>query len=186
MRVDLGRAQRLVAEQFLNRTQVRAVVQEVCREGVPQGVRADLWIQPRFFKVLVELAADRAGAETAAIFINKQRDVCVGHRLLTQRGKSLVRFEEREVVADRGHGVAAQRDDAFFLAFAADVHGLARVVQVVAVQVDQLADADASGVERLEDRAVAGTEGLAVIRGREELFNLLNGCLLYTSDAADE
>jgi hypothetical protein len=41
MRVDLGRADRGVAEELLHGTQVRAPLEEVRREGVAQGVRVD-------------------------------------------------------------------------------------------------------------------------------------------------
>ena len=41
VRVALGRAQTRVAEQFLNRAQVGARLQQVRRERVPQRVRAD-------------------------------------------------------------------------------------------------------------------------------------------------
>ena len=39
MRVDLGRREVRVAEQHLHDPQVRTVIQQMCREGVPQGVR---------------------------------------------------------------------------------------------------------------------------------------------------
>lgn len=86
--VDLGGAERLVAEQFLNGAEVRAVVEQVCCEGVAEGVWADLWIEARFLEVLVELASNGSGAESAAVLVDEQRDSGVGHRLFTQFGEA--------------------------------------------------------------------------------------------------
>ena len=45
VRVHLGRRQRLVSQQLLHRPEVRAVVQQVRGEAVPERVRADVRVQ---------------------------------------------------------------------------------------------------------------------------------------------
>ncbi len=55
VRVDLRGGQRLVAEQFLHAAQVRAVVQQVRGEAVPQRVRADGRIEAGFARYLSSL-----------------------------------------------------------------------------------------------------------------------------------
>ena len=58
MRVNLRRAQALVAQQFLDAAQVGTVVKQMRRKAVTQRVRADARIQSGFNQVLVELAPD--------------------------------------------------------------------------------------------------------------------------------
>ena len=41
VRVALGRAEARVAEELLNRAQVGAALQQMRREGMPEGMRAD-------------------------------------------------------------------------------------------------------------------------------------------------
>jgi len=71
VRVDLRRAQALVAEQLLHAAQVGAVVQQVRREAVTQRVRADPGIEAGLHEVFVELAAHRAGAERFAVLVEE-------------------------------------------------------------------------------------------------------------------
>ena len=52
VRVHLGRGQGLVAQKLLDTAQVGAVVQQVGGEAVPQGVRADVGIEPGLGEVL--------------------------------------------------------------------------------------------------------------------------------------
>ena len=70
VRVDLRRAQRLVAQQLLNRAQVRAVLQKVRGEGVAERVGADVRIKAGGDQVLVELAADRAAGKSLAVLVD--------------------------------------------------------------------------------------------------------------------
>jgi hypothetical protein len=76
--------------------------------------------------------------------------------------------------ADRGQGVGAEGDDAFLLALAADMRASCDV-EVVVVEADEFADADAGGVERLEHGAVAAAEHIGVAGCGEELLDLLDG-----------
>ena len=58
VRVDLGAGERLVSQELLHRSQVRAVVEQVRREAVPDRVGADVRIQANLLEVLRDLAAD--------------------------------------------------------------------------------------------------------------------------------
>jgi hypothetical protein len=49
-----------------------------------------------------------------------------------------------------------------------------RLVEIAAVDADQLADADARGVERLEDRAVPRAQQVRVVRRREQALDLVH------------
>src|SRR4051812_30400983 len=69
VRVDLRRAQALVAEQLLHAAQVGAVVQQVRGEAVTQRVRADARIEAGRHEVLVQLATDRARAQRLAVLV---------------------------------------------------------------------------------------------------------------------
>src|SRR6266404_431613 len=73
VRVDLRGAQRLMAQQLLHAAEVRAVVEQVRGEAMPQRVRADRRVQADLLEVLVELAADRARAEAAAVLVHEER-----------------------------------------------------------------------------------------------------------------
>src|SRR5688572_32501468 len=52
VRVDLRRAEALVAEQFLNAADVGAAIEQVGGETVPQGVRSGPLIEARSLEVL--------------------------------------------------------------------------------------------------------------------------------------
>ena len=71
VRVNLRRAQALVAQQFLHAAEVGAVVQQMRGEAVPQRVRADSRVQAGRQKIFVELAADGAGGERIAVLVQK-------------------------------------------------------------------------------------------------------------------
>ena len=71
VRVDLGGAEALVAEQFLDAAQVGAVVEQVRREAVTQRVRADSRVEAGRDQILVELAPDGAGAEGFAVLVEE-------------------------------------------------------------------------------------------------------------------
>ena len=60
-----------MAQQLLHAAQVGAVVQQVRREAVTQRVRADARVEAGLHEVLVELAADRAGAQRLAVLVQE-------------------------------------------------------------------------------------------------------------------
>ena len=66
VRVDLGRREVLVAEQLLDDAQVRAAVEQVRREGVPQRVGRDALGQAGAAAQAVEPVAQTTDAERRA------------------------------------------------------------------------------------------------------------------------
>jgi len=71
--VTLRRAQPRVAEQFLNRAQIGAGLEQMGRKRVAQRVRADAAGDRRLPHVLANDAIDAPGGETAAAQIQKKR-----------------------------------------------------------------------------------------------------------------
>ena len=61
MRVNLRRAQALMAKQFLYAAQVRSVVQKMRGKTVAERVRADPRIQAGREQIFIQLAAHRTG-----------------------------------------------------------------------------------------------------------------------------
>ncbi len=68
--IDLGRAQRLVAQKLLHRPQVRTVVEQVSRERMPQRMRTDARIEPRFHQILVEFSTDAARTQPLPVLVH--------------------------------------------------------------------------------------------------------------------
>src|SRR4030095_9373651 len=67
-----------------------------------------------------------------------------------------------------------ERDDAFLASFAHDADHPTREVDVLQVQCDKLAQADAGGVKQLEDGAIAAAERSRKIRRLEQLRHLVD------------
>ena len=57
VRVHLRCRQRLVAQEFLNASEIGSGVEQVGGKRVSQGVGADLRVQSRFFQIFGDLAA---------------------------------------------------------------------------------------------------------------------------------
>ena len=132
--VDLGRRERRVAEQLLDRAQVGAALEQVGRVRVTQPVRVAH--QPAEGRRVERAAADR----------EKQRVVCA-----SREGRARV----AEVGRDRMRRPLAERHDALLAALAEHVHRLLLEVDVCEVKPDDLGAAQAAGVGQLEDRGVA-------------------------------
>ena len=98
VRVDLGGRQRLMAEQLLDGTEIRAVVQQMCSEGVTQGVRTDGRIEADLLEILADLASNRAGGDPCVLLVHEQRHVGTEQFLgrFTPHGQAM---------ADRGDGM---------------------------------------------------------------------------------
>ena len=61
--VDLGRAEILVAQQFLHAAQVGAVVKQMGRERMAQLVRREVGGQAAFDEVALQVPLERAGGQ---------------------------------------------------------------------------------------------------------------------------
>ena len=60
MRVDLGRLEMAVAQQLLDRAQVRPALQEMAGEAVPQGVRMRRGVRPEPREEATDVPLERA------------------------------------------------------------------------------------------------------------------------------
>ena len=66
VRVNLRRADARVAEQFLNHPQVRAMLQQMRGETVPQHVRCDVAFHTRAADAVLDMQPQRHGGERRA------------------------------------------------------------------------------------------------------------------------
>ena len=113
VRVDLRGTERLVTQELLHRTKVGAVVQEVRREGVTDGVGADLRVQADFGEVLGDLPAHRTAAQAATVLVDEEGRVRFGGGGQAGCGQLLV--VHADVVTQGLERVGAQQDQAFLV-----------------------------------------------------------------------
>ena len=164
--VNLRGVEALVAEELLDEADVGAVLQHV------RGAR-----------VAEQMARAHArhadGHERAA---HERPEVARAQAFAVARQKQPVlaraRLQPRpalgEVALDPVRGVAAERHDAILAALAlAHPDGAERAVEIGHVEPRQLGAAQAGGVERFEDRAVAHAEGIAHVGHGEERGDFL-------------
>ena len=136
MRVDLGRRQVGVAEQFLNGTQVGATVEQVRREAVAQRV----WMG-RYGRSMVENAAHVSGGERFSLPVREERvaDLVVCATTHGRGQESLATLAEPLV--HLGHRRCAEWHLPLLGAFAHDRGASVGDIDVVQTQTAELADA---------------------------------------------
>ena len=137
-------------------------------EGVAEGVGADVVLGAGFEHVAVDDAADAAGGEGAAAVVEEETAgvFFVGALFGEEVGAAFV-----EIGCDGLLGGGAEEDDALAVAFAADEE-LGGAAGLVDGEADELADAEAGGVEGFENRPVAEPEGGFVVGRGEELLHV--------------
>ena len=154
-----------------------------------QCVRADRRIEAHLAKVLVQLPSNRSARQPLRVFVQEQR-LAPGIRIVPSRLEVRILLGQLDVGLDRADGVSAQRYEAFLLTFAADFHRAARKIKIADLERDQLAHPDTGRVERLEHRAVAAAQHIAVARRREQTLDLFDrdrfGQTLGLPGCADE
>ena len=74
VRVNFGRADARVPQQFLNHPQVRPVLQQMRREAVPQHVRRDVAGNPGASHAALDVQPQRHRRERRAAF--RQKNTC--------------------------------------------------------------------------------------------------------------
>src|SRR5688500_14336140 len=79
--VDLGRRDIRVAEHHLDRAEVRAMLEQVRGERMPEDVRGDVGADPRFARVPGDLEPYRLAGETTAPDAQKKGWVAVAVEL---------------------------------------------------------------------------------------------------------
>ena len=129
--VDLGRRQTFVAEQFLDAAKVRATVEQVRGEAVPQGVRCRLSVEAGQHEILVEHPSNAACRQSLAELIQKQRIAVFVLR---------VRLPDFHPVVECLDRVPAQRTDAFFAALSDDSQNVRVPVPASNIQTDDFRD----------------------------------------------
>jgi len=135
---------------------------------VAEGVGADVVLGAGREDVAVDDAADAAGGERAAAVVEIEAAgvFFVGALFGEEVGAAFI-----NISFDGLLGGAAEEDDALAVAFAADDE-LGGAAGLVDGEADELADAEAGGVEGFEDGAVAKPEGGFRVGGGEELVHV--------------
>ena len=152
--VDLGRRQRRVSEQLLNRPEVGPALEQVGRVGVPEPVRVAQ--QPAQHRRVEPMSADRE--EQRVVRASGERRAAVPQ----VQGDQVCRF-------------LAERDDALLPSLAEDVNRLLLEVDVSETEPDDLRAPEPARVRQLEHRTVAQCQrAVAVDRvdGRLDLGQL--------------
>lgn len=153
-------------QQFLNAAQIRAVVQQVRRETVTQGVRTDPGIKPGHREVLVELPANRPRAERLTVLV--QEDALRAGTVLALG----IQGAHVEVPLQRLDGLASDGRQSVFAPLTADAQNAFDQVEILHLQVDQFADADAAAVQHFQHRAITGAQQVAVAGRFQQLLHL--------------
>src|SRR3954469_13331261 len=150
--VHLRRRERAVAEQFLDRAEVGAALEQVRREGVAEAGRGRQW------------AAQRAGVEPAAAGREEERVLRAADELWPRLA---------QVDRDSVRRLFAEWNDALLAALAAHVDELLLEVDVGEVQVDRLLRAQAGRVDELDQGPVAEAQGAGPIESVERGVDVL-------------
>ena len=130
------------------------MVEQMGGEAVPQGVRRGPGVDPGDERAPMDEPVDRAGAQAFASPIQEDRP----------RIRAAGPFGEARL--ECAHGGPAQRGETLAASLAAHACHSMVEVEVVAVEADQLRDAQAAAIERLQDGAVA-----CVLRGGDDVLS---------------
>jgi len=154
MGIDLCGGDVGVAEERLDRTEVGAVHEEVGGERVSQGVGRNVFGDAGFFGVFFDEALDGTGGEATIVARG------VGGAVVAAIAKE--KRSERvgaggEIFAKAIGGGLRDEDRAIFAAFAANHEFAAVEVDTIAVEADELGDAETGREEKFDDGAVAET-----------------------------
>ena len=111
VRIDLRRRQALVAQKFLDTSQVRAPIEQVRCEAVPQRVRCRLSVEAGLHQIFIQHSPDAARREPFAELIQEKRIAVLVLRI------ELPNFQP---FIERFDRVLAQWADTFFTALSDD------------------------------------------------------------------
>ena len=164
VRVDLRGGYVGMPQQHLYGPQIGAVVQQVRRKSVPQGVRRNRYLHARCQRVPLDDLPKHLPRHGCATRRHKQ---CIG-RLATQN----LRTRLGEIAQQPGVSFFAKRHQAFFGSFARDPQRALTQTCVHGFQVHQLTHAKPAGVHQLQHRAVAQAQRRLHIRGSQQGFHL--------------
>jgi len=141
-----------VAEQLLDHPEVRAALQEMGREAVPERVGTDALRQAGDAPEPVQAAAQATNAEGLAVVVEED-----GRRLFAgRRGQSTQELWTSlvQVLAQGLPRGPSEQPDPLLATFAQDAQVAAPEVQAAQVRGGQLADAEARRVGGLHERPI--------------------------------
>ena len=165
--VDFGGADAGVTKEFLDDAKIGAAFQEMGGKAVPQHVRCHVTGDPGAHHAGLDPTPDRAGRKGGTALGEKH--IGRGSRLHESRSTGL------EILLHRRHSRAAQRHDAFLVAFADDGDKAVGQMQLFQPQVAQFAQAQAGCVGQLQNSGGAQLGGRGFGRRLEELVDVQIG-----------
>src|SRR5690349_6988864 len=145
--VELGRTDTRMSEQFLNDPQVGAALEEMRRERVAERVGADPSVQSRTARRGPDDGERLLPGQPAAPVAEEQRSAPFDRRMAQLEEERPAVVEPLTEPVDRD---VADRHEPLAVALADDPDEAAVEREVLEVQARRLADAEARGVEQLE------------------------------------
>src|SRR5258708_24168135 len=156
VRIFLRSGKRLVAEEFLNGAEVGTVGKQVRGEGVAHRVRMQIPMHVCQANVFFYDATNGALRKAAASVVEEDCFAVRGTATPPARPRLQQElFAYRPICFQRFLRFAAVGNDAFLVALAAHAQHFFVSVHVDEVQSSEFADAQARGVEKLQQRAIA-------------------------------
>src|SRR5205085_1884385 len=149
--VDLGGLDVHVPEKLLHAAEIGIPLEQVRREGMPEGMRGDLSSRNHLFRVLFHHRAHVPLSDPPALAVVEQRR---GRRTFPHRPAACM----GDIAPDRVHPDLPQRNEAFLPSLPEDAEPPRREVHIFEIEGCKLPDADAGAVQDLKDRAIARPE----------------------------
>ena len=164
MGVDLRGGEVAVAEQHLNDPQVGAVVQQVGRESMPQGVRREWLVDLGEPRVALDDVPERLPCHAIAA---ARREQVIG-RLLTE---DRVAWSGHEFI-DPLDRLAAERYETLAVALAGDAYHPLVEVHLLVLEADKLGNPQTRRIQHFQHRPIAHPERIAGTRGVDQALDL--------------
>ncbi len=136
-----------MTQQHLNHTQIRAVIQQMRRKGMAQGMRRQFFLDAGLFGITFDDVPKRLAR----------------HAIAAARGKQIVRLAFQQDLNARAlhellqplHGLLAQRNQALAVAFADNAHHTLIQVHLIVLEAHEFGDPQTRGVQHFEHGSVA-------------------------------
>lgn len=157
MGVDFGGAEFFVSEHELDGSEVGSSFEEVCGEGVSEGVWVDVFLYSGSLGEVSDDAEDHDAADVFDVSSGGDEDV-VG-----VVGGNVPEVAVEEVESEFSYCAWGDGYDALFVAFAHDAHVAVVEEEGGEPQVAEFADAEPAAVEHFDDGAVALSFGSAEV-----------------------
>src|SRR6185503_12247892 len=165
--IDLCSRDVAVAEKQLHDAQVRTVVEQVRRERVPDRVRRQLLLDAGFARVALDDVPEGLARHAVAA---ARREQVFGLPLEQDLDAGTV-----DEFFDPVLRLVAERNEPLAIALADDAEHTLIQVDLIDLEIDELGDTHAGGVQHLEHRAIAVAERLRDDGRREQGFDLFLG-----------